>query len=489
MKKFFEQAIKNINELMDLRYREISLLTQLNKNKDASALQFKIKNYKIWLNLLNTCLTKNIEIKDKQDILDIKLSSKSLETKLIELLEVGEIKDLEEARQDISNLEKDLQSDSLFNSRSSEPDYTYIEQEEPIKEKEKGKDKEKEKEKGKEKETIKKVKKIVVAAKGEKVDTSKIEAQPKILADESRPKDPRGAAIFDLRYIYGIGPKNAEKLFDQGITLERLLDDWAKWIKKDAGNAILMPEKRPFSSALTGLSKSEWDKLSMEKQHNMHLDILNRQLSRETEYLKKLNSHQIMGVKYFYDITQKIPREEVQRSEKLLKNAAKHMNADLQITLCGSYRRGRAKSGDIDCLITHPDIKTIDELDNYPINLLSKYVEFLTKLDFLVDHLTDNGRSKYMGFCIIPSASKNPIARRIDIRFIPYDSYGAAILYFTGSKTFNTQMRSFALGQGYSLNEYGLKKLKDDILIPCKTEEEVFQILKYPYKKPEERDI
>ena len=484
MKKFFEQAIKNINELIELRYHEIGLLTQLNKNKEASALQFKIKNYKIWLNLLNTCLTKNIEIKEKQDILDIKLSSKSLETKLIELLELGEIKDLEEARQDISNLEKDLQSDSLFNSRSSEPDYSADPDEVG-----KGDGK------ATEPEPIKKPKKAAAVVKGdkvgnkegEKVDTSKIEAQPKILADESRPKDARGAAIFDLRYIYGIGPKNAEKLYDQGITLERLLDDWAKWVKKDAGNAILMPEKRPFSSSMTGLSKSEWDKLPMEKQHNMQLDILNRQLSRDTEYLKKLNSHQIMGVKYFYDITQKIPREEVQRAEKLLKNAAKHMNPDLQITLCGSYRRGRAKSGDIDCLITHPDIKTMDELDNYPINLLSKYVEFLTKLDFLVDHLTDNGRSKYMGFCVIPK--KTPVARRIDIRFIPYDSYGAAILYFTGSKTFNTQMRAFALGKGYSLNEYGLKKLKDDILIPCKTEEEVFQILGYPYKKPEERDI
>ena len=86
------------------------------------------------------------------------------------------------------------------------------------------------------------------------------------------------------------------------------------------------------------------------------------------------------------------------------------------------------------------------------------------------------------------------IVRRIDIRFIPYNSYGAAILYFTGSKLFNTQMRTWAIGKGYSLNEYGLKKLKDsknkeDILLPCKTEEEVFRILDYPYKTPEQRDI
>ena len=189
-------------------------------------------------------------------------------------------------------------------------------------------------------------------------------------------------------------------------------------------------------------------------------------------------------------MSQKIPREEVQKGERILKAAAKHMNPDLIITLCGSYRRGRAKSGDVDCLITHPEIKTLEDLDTNPTNILAKFVELLTNLDFLVDHLTDFGRSKYMGFCVIKQAGKKTnTARRIDIRFIPFNSYGASILYFTGSKTFNTTMRTHALGKGYSLNEYGLKRLSDNVLIPCKTEEEVFEILKYTYKKPEERDI
>jgi DNA polymerase beta len=110
------------------------------------------------------------------------------------------------------------------------------------------------------------------------------------------------------------------------------------------------------------------------------------------------------------------------------------------------------------------------ELESYPVNILAKFVELLTNLDFLIDHLTDYGRSKYMGFCIVKQSSgsvstaskKSIIARRIDIRFIPYNSYGAAILYFTGSKLFNTQMRTWAIGKGYSLNEYGLKKIKDE---------------------------
>jgi DNA polymerase/3'-5' exonuclease PolX len=319
------------------------------------------------------------------------------------------------------------------------------------------------------------------------IDTSKIEAQPKILSEESRPNDPRGAAIFDLRYIYGIGPKNAEKLVDSGITLERLLEDWSIWIKQDKNNAIVMPSKMALPSEL---SKRQYESLTPEKQHSLQMAKLNKRLDNETKYLAKLNSHQLLGVKYFHDMSQKIPRDEVQRAERILKAAAAHMNPDLQITLCGSFRRGRIKSGDIDCLITHPQITSMEKLDTHPVNILSKFVELLTNLDFLIDHLTDYGRSKYMGFCIVKQQGKKTnIARRIDIRFIPYNSYGAAILYFTGSKNFNTQMRTWALGKGYSLNEYGLKKIKDNILTTCQTEEEVFEILAYPYKKPEERDI
>ena len=50
-------------------------------------------------------------------------------------------------------------------------------------------------------------------------------------------------------------------------------------------------------------------------------------------------------------------------------------------------------------------------------------------------------------------------------------------------------MRTHALNKGYSLNEYGLKRLTDNVIISCKTEEEVFTILDYPYKTPTERDI
>ena len=518
MRQLFENAIKNIEELLIIRGKQIEILTELEKSKEATTYQFKIKSYRIWINLLRGCINKGIEIKKKEDIQSLKLT-KSLEHNLNELFETSRMQDLEKAQAELVELEKtrDLSTSNLFSSVNSHTsqssqinDIDNDNQEDMISHPQtKAIDKYS---------IIKKsdIKKVgvkrnpleleLISQDNNHIDTSKIEAQPKILSEEKRPSDARGGAIFDLRYVYGIGPKNAEKLVDNGITLEGLLEDWAKWIKSNPTNANLMISKMPIPG---GYTRSQWIQVPEERQRTIQMTQLTKRLETETQFLSKLNSHQLLGVKWFYDMSQKIPRNEVQCAERILKAAAKHMNADLQVTLCGSYRRGRPKSGDIDCLITHPGITTMTELESYPVNILAKFVELLTNLDFLIDHLTDYGRSKYMGFCIIKQSSdsvgiaskKSLIARRIDIRFIPYNSYGAAILYFTGSKLFNTQMRTWAIGKGYSLNEYGLKKIKDekqkknikdekeDILIPCKTEEEVFRILDYPYKTPEQRDI
>lgn len=493
MKKLFEKAINDIETLLQLRSKQIILLNQLERSKEASIINFKIKFYKIWINLLNDCIKKNIEIKTKEDIINLKSTikiTKSLEAHLLELFETGDIKDIDDARNEIVNLEKQVNklstendSQSLFNSMSSAvDDDTGEDIASPTKTISVNKKKIPISEGAKE------TKEITKTKGHKKIDTSTIESQPKLLLEEIRPTDPRGGAIFDMRYLYGVGPKTAEKLVDGGIILEKLLEDWTTWIKKNPENAILMVSKLPIPPP--GYNKQQWETFNENKHRSIQMEILNTKLNKETKYLYKLTSHQLLGVKYFHDMSQKIPREEVQRAERILTTSAKHMNKDLILKLCGSYRRGRAKSGDIDCLITHPDIKTMEDLDISSVNVLAKFVELLTNIDFLVDHLTDFGKSKYMGFCIIKqSGKKNNIARRIDIRFIPFDSYGTALLYFTGSKTFNTQMRTHALGKGYSLNEYGLKRLTDNILIPCKTEEEVFKILDYPFKKPEERDI
>jgi DNA polymerase/3'-5' exonuclease PolX len=87
----------------------------------------------------------------------------------------------------------------------------------------------------------------------------------------------------------------------------------------------------------------------------------------------------------------------------------------------------------------------------------------------------------------------------MDIRFVPYNSKGTAMLYFTGSFEYNKQMRYKANDKGYMLSEYGIykytkdkggKKIKgEQIDIPFHTEEAVCEWLGMQYLPPNERDL
>jgi len=66
------------------------------------------------------------------------------------------------------------------------------------------------------------------------------------------------------------------------------------------------------------------------------------------------------------------------------------------------------------------------------------------------------------------------------------EEWGAALLYFTGSKNFNIRMRNAAIAKGWKLNEYGL--WDGDKLIAGKTEEEIFEALGWEFVEPTARE-
>ena len=194
----------------------------------------------------------------------------------------------------------------------------------------------------------------------------------------------------------------------------------------------------------------------------------------------KSTHHIDIGIKYYHDFLIRIPRKEIQKMEIALTKVLKSLDANCELTICGSYRRGCKDSGDIDMIITNPKITDNIQKHKY----LTTFVKKLKEIGFIIDDLTSLGEKKYMGVCKLP---KHTVARRIDIRCFNYAEYYAAMLYFTGSKNFNVQMRNVALDKGYSLNEYGLKK--DKKLIMLHSEEECFDLLGMEYKDPEERNI
>lgn len=78
----------------------------------------------------------------------------------------------------------------------------------------------------------------------------------------------------------------------------------------------------------------------------------------------------------------------------------------------------------------------------------------------------------------------------VDLRILNRSSYGAGLLYFTGNKDHNIELRKIAIRKGLKLNEYGLfrRDKEREIKIAGATEEEVYQALGLPYIVPEIRE-
>jgi DNA polymerase (family 10) len=134
-----------------------------------------------------------------------------------------------------------------------------------------------------------------------------------------------------------------------------------------------------------------------------------------------------------------------------------------RVTPAGSLRRGRETVGDLDLLVTGGDPARIaDHFLKLPriAQVLAKGPDKVSVK--LADHM------------------------QVDVRMLAAESFGAALMYFTGSKEHNVALRSRAKRRGWTLNEYGL--LEGDKGIAGRTEEEIYTKLGMPWVPPEIRE-
>src|SRR6202051_22212 len=142
------------------------------------------------------------------------------------------------------------------------------------------------------------------------------------------------------------------------------------------------------------------------------------------------------------------------------------------ITPAGSLRRGKETVGDLDLLLTltggHTSQKQIDAIAEH----ILKYPR--------IDQVLAHGENK------VSFTLDNGL--QVDVRLLEKDSFGAALLYFTGSKEHNVALRGRANDLGYTLNEYSLAALKGERRVAGRTEAEIYAKLKLDYVPPELRE-
>jgi DNA polymerase (family 10) len=142
------------------------------------------------------------------------------------------------------------------------------------------------------------------------------------------------------------------------------------------------------------------------------------------------------------------------------------------VTPAGSLRRGKETIGDLDLLLTLASGHTSQK-----------------SVDAVADHIL-----KFPGLDRILARGENKVSfnlsngMQVDVRLLDKESFGAALLYFTGSKEHNVALRGRANKMGYTLNEYALATLKGERPVARRTEEEIYTKLKLDWIPPELRE-
>uniref|UniRef100_A0A6C0ETN6 DNA polymerase beta n=1 Tax=viral metagenome TaxID=1070528 RepID=A0A6C0ETN6_9ZZZZ len=191
-----------------------------------------------------------------------------------------------------------------------------------------------------------------------------------------------------------------------------------------------------------------------------------------------LNVVQKIGLKYYEDIQERIPRSEIDKYNETFSSIFdKVKEDDSAYEIVGSYRRKLESSGDIDVIITSTN----------PF-VFEKFIDILIE-NGIITNVLSRGKTKSLVVAKLPSSK---VHRRVDFLYTKHQEYPFAVLYFTGSKGFNTVMRGHALKMGYSLNEHGISKMVDkkkteQLQNTFDSERDIFDFLGLEYREPEDR--
>ncbi len=138
-----------------------------------------------------------------------------------------------------------------------------------------------------------------------------------------------------------------------------------------------------------------------------------------------------------------------------------------QLEVAGSYRRGKDTIGDLDFLAVSKKVPEVMDCFASSPEAGEVIARGPTKMSLRLTH-----------------------GLQVDLRVVPAESFGAALVYFTGSKDHNIVLRSLAKDRGLKLNEYGVFRgnKSREVLIAGRTEEEVYATLDLPWIPPELRE-
>jgi DNA polymerase (family 10) len=303
--------------------------------------------------------------------------------------------------------------------------------------------------------------------------------------------------IADILEIQGENPFRIRAYRRAAQTIENLSDDISHYVKK--GGLVKLPGiGEDLASKIEEFLKTgkmpAYEKLK-KKIKPVLLDMINipgvgpktAKLLYEKLKVKSLADleakarvHKISGLPGIKEKTE----ENILKGLDFLKKDTGRMCLDVAFTTAKYI---------VSELRKHPQV-----IDISPAGSLRRMKETIRDIDILV---TSKKSGKVMdAFVKLPNVgdvlAKGPTKSsimtkdniQVDLRVVAPESYGAALMYFTGSKQHNIKLREMAVRKKLKINEYGVFRVKTDKKIAGKSESEIYSLFKMSYIEPELRE-
>lgn len=213
----------------------------------------------------------------------------------------------------------------------------------------------------------------------------------------------------------------------------------------------------------------------IKKLHDI-LKITNINQLEKAAKFHKISKLEGFGEESERDILDAIALSKQEKGKILLKEAEKEANNIIkqlkslkevkQISIAGSTKRKKPFVRDLDILAS----------SNHPEKITNAFTKIKN-----IQKILNKGSTK--ATIILKSGIQ------ADIRVIKPVSWGAALLYFIGSKNYNISLRRIAIKKGLKLSEYGLFNKKTGKMLPSSTEELITNRLKVKWLKPKDREM
>ncbi len=262
----------------------------------------------------------------------------------------------------------------------------------------------------------------------------------------------------ELQELPGIGKDLAEKIqtIVESSTLPQL-EELKEQIPPDVVRMLDIPGIGPKKVAFL------FSELNIHSLDDLKAAAENGVIAEQKGFGKKTEQIILEGLEQLNQIGDRVRLAEAKAQSDAIIADLGQLDSVQHISEAGSCRRRKETVGDLDILVTSSEP---DEV-----------------MDALADHELV---SKVLARGDTKQRVRLNSGLELDLRVVPEESYGAALLYFTGSKEHNIVLRRRSQNRGLKLNEYGL--FKKDKLVSGKTEEEVYKSLDLPWIPPEIRE-